>query len=574
MKTLQDLATYLKNIDGKSYRLYKEITGRYSIDDYILSVDHVQGDPFAAPSSVSIHMPMAAADFPPETYKSRSREIALRDYMIRSFDEALSRHVHKNRGTGKSGEISIDTPGQEILERSAITIEDNQFIVRFTMALPGFGRRVAADNCIAMFTEDIPLIAASSLYHKNLDADTLTTHIETSENADHLRGQLKSRGLAAFAADGAILPRLTGIDDHPLDRDRAVAFSSPESVRVTFELLNGGSVTGMGIPEGVTLIAGGGYHGKSTLLKALERGIYNHLPGDGRELVVTRSDAVKIRGEEGRRVESVCITPFISNLPGGGDTDSFKTDNASGSTSQAAGIIEAVEMGAEVLLIDEDTSATNFMIRDHRMQELVAKDREPITPFIDRVSRLHTDMGISTILVMGGSGDYFDTADLVITMDHYLPSEVTAEAKDIARRIVTNRITEAVTPFPDLEPRMPDASSIDPSRGQKKVKVAPRTLHTISFGKHEIDLAAVEQLVHISQTRAIGDAMVLAKNFINDGASLVEIIDLVMGEIDKRGLTILPSYQKGFYAAFRKYELAAAFNRLRSLRVRSPGQGR
>ncbi len=567
MKTLNDLKKYLHNIDGKSYRLYKEIAGRYAIEDYILSIDHVQGDPFAAPSAISVHIPIAVADFPSEAFQNRSREIALRDYLARAFAGAIKKHVKGRRGTGKSGLIEIDTPGQEILERTAVTIEEATLIVRFNMALPGFGRRVAGDNCIAMFTDEVPVIVTDSLYYKNHNSEKLLKHIITSEDADHLRSELKVKKLIAFVADQSLLPRFSGIDQRPLSSDHAVTFNSPESLRTTFNLLNGETVTGMGIPEGVTLIVGGGYHGKSTLLNALELGVYNHIPGDGRELVITSYDAVKIRGEDGRRIEGTCISPFISNLPRGENTDFFRTDNASGSTSQAANIMEALEIGADTLLIDEDTSATNFMIRDHRMQCLVAKNREPITPFIDRVRQLHREKGISTILVMGGSGDYFDVADLVIAMEEYLPLDVTEEARKIAAEIVTSRVSEAVTPLQKIPRRIPAAGSIDPSRGRKEMKIDPRSLREINFGKELIDLTAIEQLVHTSQTRAIGDALVLAKQFMDGTRNICEILNLVMEEINKRGLTTLPSYRKGFYAAFRKYELAAALNRLRTLQT-------
>ncbi len=566
MKRLGDLRIYLKRIDGKSYRLYKETRGRYEFPGGFLSIDHVQGDPFATPSTFSLHIPLETTGFPPDTFSSKSREIALRDYLARSFSDAINRHARGRRGTGKSGTITIDTPGQQVLERTAITIEETTLVARFTMALPGFGRRIAAENCIAMITDELPRIAGEALYFESHDSRILYRHIETAENADHLRSLLAEKGLISFIADGSLLPRRSGIDDRPLGRD-AVAFTSPPSLRLSLELPSGEKVEGMGIPAGVTLIAGGGYHGKSTLLGAIELGIYNHIPGDGRERVVTRTDAVKIRGEDGRRIEGVSITPFISNLPGGEDTGAFRTENASGSTSQAANIMEALEAGAGTLLIDEDTSATNFMIRDHRMQCLVAKKNEPITPFIDRVRQLHHKKNISTILVMGGSGDYFDVADLVIAMESYRPADVTKEARRIAAEIVTNRVAEAVTPWEEPPRRVPLAASIDPSRGKKQVKVAPRSLKEISFGSETIDLSAMEQIVHESQTRAIGDALVMAKGFMDNGRSIEEILQIVMDEIERRGLTILPSYRKGAYAAFRKFELAAALNRLRSLQV-------
>ena len=101
----------------------------------------------------------------------------------------------------------------------------------------------------------------------------------------------------------------------------------------------------MGIRKGITLIVGGGYHGKSTLLKALEAGVYNHIAGDGREFVITDDTAFKLRAEDGRSITGVDISPFIKNLPNKKDTVHFSTEDASGSTSQAANLMEALESG-------------------------------------------------------------------------------------------------------------------------------------------------------------------------------------------------------------------------------------
>lgn len=239
---------------------------------------------------------------------------------------------------------------------------------------------------------------------------------------------------------------------------------SPASLSITIQTPNSGTVSGMGIPKGVTLIVGGGYHGKSTLLRALEIGVYNHVPGDGRERVVSNPSAVKIGAEDGRRIEKVNISPFINNLSFGKNTQAFSSENASGSTLQAANIIESLEIGASVILIDEDTSATNFMIRDHRMQELVSKEKEPITPFIDKVRHLYTDCGVSTILAIGGAGDYFDVADYVICMVEYTPRDVTGDAKRITDKFVSERISEGGTSFGRILERIPLVDNFNPKK--------------------------------------------------------------------------------------------------------------
>jgi predicted ABC-class ATPase len=568
MRVGTDLQAILRRIDGRGYKAYKEIRGVYDCGQYVLSVEHVQGDPYASPSRVHVRVPQALARFPDETYSSKSREVALRDYLTRKFVNAARKFSKGNRGIGKSGEIVIDEPTQEILERTSMFITQESVDARFVMGLPAYGRKIAGDHALEMFFEELPMIVRASLFMENMDMRDIVEHIETAEDADFLRMQLHVMNLTAFVADGAILPRKSGIDSRPLTEGMVVPFEAPESLRVTVDLPNRGSVTGMGIPKGVTLIVGGGYHGKSTLLKALELGVYNHIPGDGRECVVTNPWTVKIRAEDGRRIEKVNISPFIANLPFGKDTGAFSTGNASGSTSQAANIIEALEIGAQVILIDEDTSATNFMIRDHRMQELVAKDKEPITPFIDKVRQLYEDHDVSTILAIGGSGDYFDVADKVICMIDYKPYDLTAEAHRIARHYQSERNQEGGRYFGKLDNRVPMSRSFDPSKGKREVKISSKGLQSIAFGRHTIDLGAVEQLVDISQTRAIGDAIYYGIRYMDGRRTLNEIVERVLSDINNEGLDILSPWPVGDYAMFRGMELTAAINRLRTLRMK------
>ena len=565
MKSTEDLKRILQRIDGRGYKAYKDLQGMYDFAEYTLLVDHVQGDPFASPSRVRVQIPQRVAKFLPGTFSNKSREIALRDFLTRKFYKASKKCSRGKRGTGKSGIISIDRPGQEILERTSIVITKEHVEARFVMGLPAFGRKIAGRHAKAMFFEELPKISAS-VYFENLDQKALYCHIETAEDADFLRDQLEHLGLLAFVADGAVLPRVSGVDPRPLT-GKVVPFKSPQSFRVAIKVPNAGSITGMGIPKGVTLIVGGGYHGKSTLLKALELGVYNHIPGDGREFVVTNPYAVKIRAEDGRRIEKVDISPFIGALPFGQSTHAFSTEDASGSTSQAANIMEALEAGSQALLIDEDTSATNFMIRDHRMQELVSKDKEPITPFIDKVHQLFQDLGVSTVLVIGGSGDYFDVADCVICMVEYIPYDVTEKARSIAEKYKAERAREGGEYFGKIKERIPLPRSFDPSKGRRKVKISSKGVRSILFGTHRIDLGALEQLMDKSQTQAVGNAIYYATRYMDGKRSLKEIVDRVQKDIKEKGLDVLSLYPVGTYAAFRVIELAAAINRLRTLLV-------
>jgi predicted ABC-class ATPase len=572
MRSGNDLKRTIQRIDGRGYKAYKDAQGDYDFGEYILYIDYVQGDPFASPSRFRVRVPQKIAGFPLDSFHSRSREVALRDFLTRQFYDAAGRFCKGVRATGKSGTISIDRQGQEILERSSAFVDGDWVEARFRVGLPAYGRRVAGKIAEKMLFEELPRIVRFSLLYKNLDTKRLYEHVETSEDADHLRARLEELGLVAFVADGSILPRASGIDSRPLKKGRVVPFKSPESLSVAVLLPNRKEVGGMGIPKGVTLIVGGGYHGKSTLLNALELGVYNHVPGDGREFVVSNPATVKIRAEDGRRIEKVDISPFITNLPFGRGTEDFSTEDGSGSTSQAANIIEALEAGARVLVMDEDTSATNFMIRDHRMQELVSKEKEPITPFIDKVQLLYLEHGVSTLLAIGGSGDYFDVADFVICMAAYTPSDVTQEAKDIAERYRTERNREGGEKFGGITNRIPISKSFDPSKGRRDVKISSKGLYSIEFGTERIELGAVEQLVHISQTRTVGDAVYYSTRYMDGKRTLREVLEAVEQDIAKQGINVVGSRFAGDYAFFRRFELAAAINRLRTLSVRTQSE--
>jgi predicted ABC-class ATPase len=565
-QTHDDLVHLLSRIDGRGYKAYKQLKGEWAFPDFALLVDHVQGDPYAAPSRVRIRVPGAVTELPEEVCRQGPRAVGTACLLARRFAEVAER-VATGRGSGKSGEIRMEDPGQQVIPNTAVLIEpDGTVEARFRAGLPARGRRALGRQASELLVDDVEAIVEGALLAEAYEPDALRLHAETNEDADALRDALGERELVAFVADGARLPRRSGVDDRPLEGDAVVPFRSPEELRVSVELPNAGEVTGMGIPRGVTLVVGGGYHGKSTLLRALERGVYNHRPGDGRERVVTDPDAVKIRAEDRRSVSSVDISPFIGTLPGGLDTRRFSTPNASGSTSQAAAIMEALEAGASALLVDEDTAATNFMIRDRRMQVLVPREREPITPFIDRVRELHERLDVSSILVLGGSGDYLDVADTVIAMTEYVPSDVTRRAREVAAAHPTGREPEVPGPFSELSPRRPRRASVDPSRGRRDVSIKVRGEDTVLFGTDEIDLAAVEQLVSWGQTRAVSEGILLARTRFMDGRrTLPEILDAVMEVLDEEGLDALGHGHDGDLVLFRRFELAAALNRLRRL---------
>lgn len=565
MKCFKDLEAILKNIDSRGYKAYEDIQGCFEFSNFVLSIDHVQGDPFAPPSRVRAYVNQSLAGFPAETFDTDYKRIAVVDFLTRLFARNIKKYYFRVRGTGKSGIVNIDSCGQEMLDRTSIVIDSSHVEARFNVGLPASGRRVLGRAAAEIFLETLPDIVSGSLFYKNIDKLALKKQIELSADQNYIRCSLKNRKLTAFVANGSILPRESGISQRPM-ADGAVPFESPKTLEVEFNLPVKGNVKGMGIPEGITLIVGGGYHGKSTLLKALETGVYNHIKGDGREFVITRDNAVKIRAEDGRSVEKVDISPFIDNLPNGRDTTRFSTDNASGSTSQGANIMEALEIGTDLLLIDEDTCATNFMVRDKKMQQLISSDKEPITPFISRVRSLYRDAKVSTILVAGSSGDFFSVADRVIMMENYHVRDVTDEAKAIAGKYEN---AKEDVPFPAVSQRVILGSSF-PS-GPREVRVKARGIDTISYEHEDIDLRLLEQIAHPSQVNTIAAIIeYLVKSKIYDNLTLKQTIDRVMNLMSDTGLDALSGYMghRGDLAMPRKFEIGAAINRFRLLKIK------
>ncbi|RDY70841.1 ATPase [Halobacillus trueperi] len=566
MKKLQQ---HLKQIDGKSYKAYKQIQGTYSFERYDLMIDYVQGDPFAAPSKIRIRIPESERRISPEWKQDARRKYYAEDQITRAVAKTIHKTQTSVKGSGKSGMVAIDQPGQEILERTSVSLNAEDMTVCLTVGLPANGRRINGKQAEKLFFSILPEIMNQSVFA--IKDKTIESVCQLADQHQTILDEMKKNDWISFVADGAILPRESGISQRPM-RD-AVPFESPESNRVTINLPHRDEpITGMALKRGIVLIVGGGYHGKSTLLNAMERGVYPHIEGDGREYVLTDPSAVKVRAEDGRQVSTVDISPFIKNLPHGTDTTRFSTENASGSTSQAANVIEALEAGASSLLIDEDTSATNFMIRDERMQELVVKEKEPITPFIDKIKQMRDELGVSTILVMGGSGDYFHVADDVIMMDQYIPHNVTEKAKQIASKYPNGRMESDDDAFGAVPKRSFLPQSLQTRKG-KKEKVQAKGMHKILMGREDIALDYVEQLVDASQTRMIADLLlhVDKKGVLKRGNSIHELLDMIEHQLDQEGLASFAPFKDqhpGELARPRRFEIAATLNRIRTAKVK------
>lgn len=564
MKSAQALEQTLTSLDGQKYGAYKQIKDLYEFNLFKLRIDHIQADPFAPPSKMSVVIDRQQAKFPDSLLNSELKQRAVSDYLTRVFHKQIQSIVAQDKKVSK---IQIDSCGQEILERTAVVIKNRQIEARIEVGLPARGRTILGRIARHTLINVLPQIVEHALCYRNINVSQLEQQVELMIDQEEIRQQLVKRDLVAFVANGAILPRKSGVSDLPMNN--AIEFKSPKQYEIVMKLSSGKVIKGMGIPKGITLIVGGGYHGKSTLLEALERGVYNHIAGDGREYVITNQDAMKIRAEDGRSIQNVNIQPFIDHLPGERDTTHFSTENASGSTSQAANVMEALESQASLLLIDEDTSATNFMIRDGRMQRLIALEKEPITPFSNKVKALYDDHNVSTILIVGGSGDYFDVADQVLMMDEYVLKDVTQHAKDIAQSDGYQRRLSSHYQFGHIPSRIPLRASFNQKGKRDRFKA--KGLNVVTYGKETIHISGLEQLVDDSQTQGLAMMLSYVKNeLLDDKSTIVELTNSLYQRIEKHGLDVISNHQghPGHLALPRKQEFIATLNRYRRLKIK------
>ena len=564
MQSALELRNKLKSIDHRGYPAYKDLRGQYDFKDYVLSIDHVQGDPFAAPSRLSVRVKEEKAGFPQNFYDTYEKRVTLQDHLTRLFGREIIGGSFQAKGSGKSGLLGVSKCGQQVLERTALKVDKGNVTLRFEAGFPANGRTINARELEKMLFDILPSCVRKSLYYAQIDQNKLKQAICLCEDQQYIREKLPELSLCAFIADGSILPRESGVSEKPMKG--AVHFKAPDSLKVALNLPNKGTVTGMGLPKGITLFVGGGYHGKSTILQALQNGVYNHIGGDGRELVITDATAVKLRAEDGRSIANVDISPFIKNLPNKKDTAHFSTEDASGSTSQAANLMEGVEAGSGLFLIDEDTSATNFMIRDQLMQEVISTGEEPITPFICRVNSLYQDLGISSIIVAGSSGSYFHVADTVIQMKEYIPFDITEKAKKAAEGY------PAMSGDEDKFPSYISKRCPLPDMGLKKedrIKIKTMGTSELMLSRENVELRYLEQLKDQEQTAALAWILKFIELKLMDGKKdLKQIGDFLEKQMDKDGLESL--FERGDVSANlarpRKQEILACINRYRKLR--------
>lgn len=514
----------------------------------------------------------------------KSTESVEADFCLRAFkkyvDELNAELYNRSRPDNENGKYYLCTPGGEIIKRNTAYFAlcpqkdyTNGSGSTVYLLSDGISRPPLMCLCIRiqvqfplkklrktfqMMCKDLP--EAVDRFVLDFDVDGLRKATELDKKQSAIREWLKNSDYCAFVANGSILPRAKGTDLPMLD---AIPFRSTPDDEI--EICG---VRGMGIKKGVTVITGGGYSGKSTLLDAISAGIYDHALGDGRELCITDESAVTISAEDGRSVKHVNISPFIKWLPGG-DTSDFSTDHASGSTSQAANIMEAVDSDAKLLLIDEDRSATNFMIRDRMMKELIEK--EPITPFTDRVNELHKTHGVSTILVIGGSGEYLSVADKIYMMEDYLIHDVTDKSKNICSTYNVTSVFPSPANWQQCRTLYSDRfSSYPEGSGTEKLEVSD--MGFVIIGDEKIDVRGLHDIVSPRQLDTLGFMLRYLEVSNNDRKIDIEKkVNDLYARIDEKGIDFLYSSFfttcERFLDLPRKQELMALINRMRRINM-------
>lgn len=422
---MKELYQKIRQITGKPYGLYKQLASKkWDFGDFTLEFLHIQGDPYAPPSRATVTAPLAMLGWKGEFSNTFTQRLALSDFLHRELAAII-----QERYPEKNADIIMAVPGQEIMVRNALWVENGNVTACFQVNLPGEKRLINGELLADILTSTLPDLLTAGLYADSGKIARATAAIKSLEMREALLDAARAHGLAAFVPNGAILPRESGISEKPLQN--AVPFAAPAELQVELEAC-GERICGMGIPKGITVITGGAYHGKSTLLSALCKAVYPHIQGDGREWIVVDESAVRVGVEDGRSVRHTDISALVHELPGGKSTQDFSTASASGSTSEASNLLEALEFGAKTVLIDEDASAVNFLVRDARVRALVGDAREPLVPLIDRIKDF-AEGGISFIIVAGACGDYLEAADNVILMANYNAECATAKAKEICQ---------------------------------------------------------------------------------------------------------------------------------------------
>ncbi|QHI68444.1 P-loop domain-containing protein [Tichowtungia aerotolerans] len=568
MKDRKEFYNALAEIDGKPFAEYESLAGDYDFARYVIKCSAISTDKDADFPVFNIRVPQSIAELPGHLYDSPVRRTALEDMLARNLAEAVDQIARFDESGVARRHIMVAQPGQKILPRTCVAVTKEYVDARIRISLPfkvmmSGERLVDGEMARKLFFEDLPEVISNSIFCCNLNIAEAENFVNTMEDSDRVRQALATMGLVSFVGEGSFLAREKD-SDNP-DYDNIAPFEVEGDVLAEVEVPNAGTIRGLGVPAGLTVVLGDDAGGRKSFMDALAAGVFNHVPGDGREHVLTVSDAVQIDADPGRSIQEINISPFFAEIDDA-DPSSYSTDSAGASVSQAAGIIEALEVGARVLLVDEDTSAPAFLTTDTRVASLLGET--PLSSLAQRARQMVDELGIS--LVVGGENlvaEYIPVADTVLKVEDFQVKDITEEAKALA--IEPPPEAPAVNLGPMLaRSRWIMPSSIDASVGRIDQLIQALDLKAVQFGRSVIELDSVSQLADESQTLTIGLLLYYAKlRYMQEGYPLREMLDMIDRDLSTEGLGSISRDLRGDLARPRRYELAAALNRLPTFRV-------
>ena len=572
MKDKEDFFNVIKGLEGKPFSEYIKLIGDFDFSRYVLKISRVQDEQDEQPTLLIIRAPQSIANFPAHLFNTPIRRTALEDILTRKIAAQIDSIARYDEDGVSRRSLSIACPGQKILPRSSMVVTEEYVEARIYVDLPSRQGLTQSDIVRDIFFEDLPQIVNSTLIFCNTDENELENFVDLMEDADRVRQILPTRGWVSYLAEGAMLCRL-GHSDLP-DFNRIIPLAIDSDLILEVEVPNTGSVRGIGIPAGITVILGDAYSGRIELMRALASGVYNHIPGDGREMVITVPDAVYVAAEAGRSIQKVDVSPFITELPSSADPKHYTCPQADRTAAQAASTVEAMEVGARVLMFDESESCAEFLGSDSRLAYVSGGSKRNVTPLALRARQIADEMGIS-IVVAGSTSvtEFIPIADTVLRIHDFKIQDVTKQAKQIAITVDTAGTEPAEIGNLLEKGRWVAPSSIDPSTGCRDAKIAAPETHLLEFGRSLIDLSQNAQLADIHQTKTIGRILYYAKNrYLEESRPIREVLDLVDRDLSTEGLESLSRDLQGDLARPRRYEIAAALNRLETLRIVRTGE--
>ena len=535
MASEEILRKTLKNADGKPFVKYKGLKNTFTLENYELIVDEVQNDRMGH-SRMRVRVPLKSTGFPEDTYNTESRSIALRDLIARRFWESARTNARSPIPKTDGGEVYIPRPGQEILERNSVIISPFFIEVRFTADLPSVGGKVSAMATEILIFSRIDTLVKDSLYYSCYKQSKLYNHIQTNEDADAIRTALKDKGLVSFIGNGSILPRRS--DDLAPMTD-AQSFECDDNLAVEIEVPNAGTIRGMGIPQGFTAITGPSRNGKSSLADAIFSGIYNHIPGDGRERVITAEEASFLISEGGRPADNVDISMFADKSPEFEDTSKAVSTLVSSPVSELVSASEALEMGSRLLIVDEEYSNPCIIRRG-----FLAIDDDIVS--LSELGQAMSAQGVSIIMVTGDERA-IRSAESIILMDKFRASKVEVE------RIIEDRV------FKMPSARYPVSKNMVFEKGRKEVSTSAISIRNIEIGEYKINVP-VAGLFDMAQTRALADALVFAKDLMDGSRSMLQVCTEAVNMMRSNDIDGEDG-QGMHHATVRPIDVAAVINR-------------